>query len=347
MPKTPPVKSEGNPLTDPVTGFTYPKDWVSACRDSHLMDLVRSGLGVLTSDGKVLKRGYSTGTTAAAASKAALLSLKNPVADVRIRTPCGLTITVPVEGRDGHSRALKYPGDYPEDATAGIVFEASAFPDHHGIILNSGRGIGRWERDTPRFRKGEPGISPAALQTILDAITEAMQEAGLAGARIELSVPDGEAVGARTLNPRLGVVGGISVLGTTGLVEPWDDHLAGSVLDRIRRSDRVVLTTGRLGLRYSRLLFPEHEVILAGSCLAEAVEQAGGEVILCGLPGLILKFLEPDILAGTGCVTVEELSQRPGFKDILTSIFGRMQRSYPDLRVVILSRDGTVLGDST
>ncbi len=346
MPKIPPVTTEGNPITDPVTGFTYPQDWVNACRDSHLMDLVYSGLGVLTSDGNVLKRGYSTGTTAAAACKAALLSLKNPVNDVRIRTPCDLTITIPVEGRDGHSRVSKYPGDYPEDATAGIVFEASASPDHHGIILNSGKGIGRWERDTPRFRKGEPAISPAALQTILDAITEAMQEAGLAGTRIELSVPDGEAVAARTLNPRLGVMGGISVLGTTGLVEPWDDHLSGSVLDRIRRSDRVVLTTGRLGLRYSRLLFPGRDVILAGSGIPEALEQARGEVILCGLPGLILKFLDPDILAGTGCVTVEELSLRPGFEEILTKAFGRMRRSYPNLRVVILSRDGTVLGDS-
>jgi len=340
------MNREGNPVTDPVTGFVYPPEWVSACQDSWSLDLVTSGLGVLTSGGSVLKRGYTTGTTAAAACKAAILSMKDPVCDVRVRIPCGLTVTIPVEGRDGHARASKYAGDYPGDATAGVVFEAAAYPARHGIVLSAGSGIGRWERDTPRFRKGDPAISPAALETILDAITDALRQTGFSGARVELSVPEGKAVAARTLNPRIGVAGGISVLGSTGLVEPWDDHLTGSVLDRIRRSDRIVLTTGRLGLRYSRLLFPGHEAILAGARIREALDLAKGEVILCGLPGLILKFFDPDILAGTGCITVEELSMKPGFSHTLSEVFMRIGEKYPQLRVVIISREGNVLGDS-
>lgn len=340
------MNREGNPVTDPVTGFVYPPEWVGACRDPCSLDLVTSGLGVLTSGGSVLKRGYTTGTTAAAACKAAILSIKDPVCDVRVPIPCGLTITIPVEGRDGHARASKYAGDYPGDATAGIVFEAAAHPARHGIVLSPGSGIGRWERDTPRFRKGDPAISPSALQTILDAITDALRETGFSGARVELSVPEGEVVAARTLNPRIGVTGGISVLGSTGLVEPWDDHLTRSVLDRIQRSDRIVLTTGRLGLRYSRLLFPGYEAILAGARIREALDLAKGEVILCGLPGLILKFLDPDILAGTGCLTVEEFSMKPGFSRTLSDVFTRIGEKYPQLRVVIVSREGNVLGDS-
>lgn len=347
MPNRERMNPEGNPVTDPVTGFVYPPEWVSACRDCGALDLVTSGLGVLTSSGDVLRRGYTTGTTAAAACNAAILSIKNPVCDVRIRIPCGLLITIPVEGREGHARALKYAGDYPGDATAGVAFEAAAFPARNGIVLSPGIGIGRWERETPRFRKGEPAISPTALQEILDAIRDAMHETDLSGARVELFVPEGEAVAAGTLNPRIGITGGISILGSTGLVEPWDDHLTGSVLDRIQRSDRIVLTTGRLGLRYSRLLFPDHEAILAGARIREALDRASGEVILCGLPGLILKFLDPDILAGTGCLTVEELSMKPGFEHTLFEIFRGMKETYPGIRVVIVSREGDILGDST
>ncbi len=346
MPNRASMTLKAHVVTDPVTGFVYPPEWVSACRDSGSLELVTSGLGVLTSGGDVLRRGYTTGTTAAAACKAAILSFGNLVCEVRIRIPCGLTVTIPVEGKDGHARASKYAGDYPGDATDGVVFEAVAFPAPNGIILSAGSGIGRWERDTPRFRKGEPAISPTALQTILDAMIDAMRETGLSGARVELSVPEGEDVATRTLNPRVGIAGGISILGSTGLVEPWDDHLTSSMLDRIQRSDRIVLTTGRLGLRFSRLLFPGYEAILAGARLREALERARGEVILCGLPGLILKFLDPDILAGTGCLTVEELSMKPGFEHTLDEIFTRMREEYPGLRVVIVSREGNILGDS-
>lgn len=340
------IKRQGKPVTDPVTGFVYPPEWVSACQNSRLLDMVVSGLGVLTSGGIVRKRGYTTGTTAAAVCKAAILSLREPVQAVQVRIPCGLVITVPGNGCEGRAKVAKYAGDYPEDATAGLVFEAVAVPADRGIVLVAGRGIGRFDRDTPRFPAGEPAVSPAALQNILDTIMEAMQETGLPGIHVELSAPDGEAVAAHTLNPRLGIVGGISVLGTTGLVEPWDDHVTESVLERISQSERLVITTGRLGLRYSRLLFSDYDVVLAGSRIMEALGRARGEVILCGLPGLILKFLDADILEGTGCLTVEELSGKPGFDHILSEIFQKMRSEFPKLRVVILSRDGSLLGDS-
>jgi cobalt-precorrin-5B (C1)-methyltransferase len=337
---------ESKPLIDPVTGFLYPESWVAACTDREQLALAASGLGVLTASGKMLRRGYTTGTTAAAACKAAVLSLENPVDSVTVRTPCGISLDVPVRCSRGRAEASKFAGDYPGDATAGLVFVAEAEARHEGVTLETGEGIGRFSRETPRGRPGEPAISPSALQEIMEAITDGMEMTGIPGVAITLAVPGGHVTAGKTLNPRLGILGGISVLGTTGLVEPWDDHMAGSVKERVAAAGRVVVTTGRLGLRYSRLHFPDHEIVLAGSGIGEALGAARGKVILCGLPGLVLKFLFPGILQGTGCLTVEELSQTPVFSEKMEEAFSIARTKYPFLRVVILSRDGEIMGDS-
>lgn len=337
---------ESKPLVDPVTGFAYPGSWVAACGDREQLALATSGLGVLTASGKVLRRGFSTGTTAAAACKAAVLSLQGPVNGVLLRTPCGIDVHVPVRASRGRAEAVKYPGDYPGDATAGLTFVAGAEIRKDGVTLEAGEGIGRFSRETPRHRAGEPAISPSALQEIMDAVTGGMEMTGTTGIALALAVPGGREAAEKTLNPRLGILGGISVLGTTGLVEPWDDHLAESAMERVAAADHVVVTTGRLGLRYSRLHFPDHEVVLAGSRIREALGAARGEVILSGLPGLVLKFLFPEILEGTGCLTVEELTARPEFHARMEQAFSIARRRYPGTRIVILSREGEVLGDS-
>jgi cobalt-precorrin-5B (C1)-methyltransferase len=154
-------------------------------------------------------------------------------------------------------------------------------------------------------------------------------------------------VAQKTLNPKIGVHGGISVLGTTGFVEPWDDHMVEGVLDRIARaSGGIVLTTGRLGLRYSRLLFPEHEAILVGSKLTEALRVTDGDAVICGLPGLLLKLMNPNVLEGTGCATVEELSATPLWEAVARRELRTFQVRYPRVRVVIVDRDGRVIGES-
>ena len=79
--------NSGQGIKDPVSGFEYPHGWVTGCRKPELLPLVARGLAILTSDGTVLMRGYTTGTTAAAACKAAVLSLQSPVAAVHITTP--------------------------------------------------------------------------------------------------------------------------------------------------------------------------------------------------------------------------------------------------------------------
>ncbi len=333
-------------LSDPVTGFCYPNAWIEACSDPGLLAEVGAGLSVLTSSGKVLKRGYTTGTTAAAACKAAVCSLAGEVNLVDITVPAGLRVCVPVEGKDGSGSARKYSGDYPEDVTAGLEFRAEARPLGEGIILLPGEGIGRYSRSTRRFSEGEPAISHPALECILASIQEGMDRSGFPGVEVRLSIPEGRETATLTLNPRMGVEGGISILGTTGLVEPWNDHMETSVMARVAAAEGPVLTTGRLGLRYARMLFPDREVILVGSRIGPALEVVKGPAIVCGLPALVLRFLTPDLLEGTEYKTVEELTGDPLFVTLMEKAFFKAKSLHPGLRVVLVDREGAILGDS-
>jgi cobalt-precorrin-5B (C1)-methyltransferase len=339
---------KGNRMQDPVSGFEYPEAWVQRCQNPGLLLLAETGMGILTSSGTVLRRGFTTGTTAAAACKAAVLSLrKGPVHSVIVRIPCGLIVNVPAEGRSGTASSRKFAGDYPGDVTAGIEFIAKAVPGPGGIELISGEGIGRFSRDTPRYRKGDPAISPASLDCILTSIQDALGVTALSGVQVVLSVPAGVEIGQKTLNSRVGVDGGISVLGTTGLVEPWDDHLGSSVIDLIVATENPVLTTGRIGMRYARLLYPDREVILIGGKIAEALAAAKGDVVLFGLPALILNRINPHLLDGTGIGTVEEFVATPASVQIIKDTLAGFRKTHPGVRVVLVNRAGEIIGDST
>jgi cobalt-precorrin-5B (C1)-methyltransferase len=333
-------------MRDPVTGFIYPKDWVTKVTDYQSLELVKSGFAVLTASGTVLRRGFTTGTTAAAACKAAILSLSDDVSQVTVKLPCGLVADLPVTACAGSASCRKYAGDYPSDVTAGIEFVAEAVISENSLSLVPGTGIGRFVRNTPRYRKEAPAISEIPLACILSSMQEALGKTGLNGATVTLSITDGERIGEKTLNPRIGIEGGISVLGSTGLVEPWDDHLEESVLCRIAAATHVVITTGRIGLRYARLLFPDSEVVLAGGKIGEALSVAKGNIILCGLPALILKYLEPHILDRTGCETVEELAASGIFRKVVDPVLETYRKKHPQIRVVLISRDGKIIAES-
>ena len=331
-------------MIDPVTGTPYPDAWVAACTSPAALALAASGLGVLTADGIVLRRGLSTGTTAAAAAKAAVLSLARACTTVELRLPPGIGVTVPVEATDGVARCRKDPGDYPDDATGNAEILAIA-KSALEVTIDAGEGIGRYVRDTPRFRRGDPAISEAARAAILGAVDEGCRELGLPGASVTLAVSGGAAIARRTLNARVGIEGGISLLGTTGLVEPWDDHLGDAVLSRVAVADPVVLTTGRIGLGHARRRYPGIDVVLVGGRIDEAIRAAPGGVTLFGLPALVLKHLLPDVLEGTGCATVEELAATPAFATATVRAFEASATRYPGLRVVLIDRGGAVIAE--
>ncbi len=329
---------KGMTMFDPVDNFEIPDEWIkrAGIPKKELHRLISGGCFVLLSDGSMLRRGYTTGTTAAAAVKAAVLSLEKEVSEISVPTPAGPRVLLHVAAKDGKASAIKDSGDHAFDATNGMEMIAEA-REHDSIVIKAGRGIGS--------RKGVPAISSSPMRQIEEAIREALFETGLKGAFVAISVPDGEKIAKKTLNEKVGITGGISILGTTGFVEPWNEHLGEMKEEIIRNAEKLVLTTGRLGVRFSRMLFPDHEVVLVGSDISRGLNASKGDVIISGLPGLILKWACPDILENSGYLTIAEIVEDNPENPLVDLALAQTVRK-SGKRVVLLNRNGTILRDS-
>jgi len=177
-----------------------------------------------------LRRGWTTGTCAAAAAKAAFAAL------VTGEFPDPVEVTLPRGERPSFALAMthrengaataaviKDAGDDP-DVTHGALVLATVRPGRPGggVIFHAGEGVGTVTRAGLPVPPGEPAINPVPRRMIRDAIAEVAAAAGQAAdADVEISIPDGETLAQKTLNPRLGIVGGLSILGTTGIVVPY------------------------------------------------------------------------------------------------------------------------------
>lgn len=224
--------------------------------------------------GKV-RIGFTTGSAAAAAAKAGLLHLNNGSLPAKVSIPCP----------EGHARlavpiqSIEPPAD-PQGAVAVVVRkDAGDDPDvTHGaailarvrlkpsfqteIVLQAGPGVGRVTRPGLPVGVGEPAINPGPRRQIVMALQEALDHFGVAG-RVEavVEVPGGEVLAGRTFNPRLGVAGGISILGTRGTVVPfshaaWRETILQS-LDVARAEERrlIALSTGGRGGKFLEGVF--------------------------------------------------------------------------------------------
>ncbi|GLK67524.1 cobalt-precorrin-5B (C(1))-methyltransferase [Hansschlegelia plantiphila] len=181
-------------------------------------------------DGRPLRRGWTTGACATAAAKAAYRALLTGVFPdpVEIVLPKGErpSFALALEERgDGFARAgiVKDAGDDP-DVTHGalIVARVRLLPPGSGVVFKAGEGVGMVTMPGLPIPPGEPAINPAPRAMMRAAIAEVAAEEGASGdVEIEISIRDGAALALRTWNPRLGIVGGLSVLGTTGVVVPY------------------------------------------------------------------------------------------------------------------------------
>ncbi len=298
----------------------------------------------MLSNGTLLRRGLTTGTTAAAACKGAVLSLRRSVDSVNIETPAGLKITLPVVAKEGFCVAVKEGGDHQFDVTEGLEIVAQASLAEKTDLV-PGKGVGKIMAKGLCDELGRAAISPSARRQMMQAIEEGLKDTCLAGARVELSIPRGENLAEKTLNPNLGIVGGISILGSTGFVEPWNDHLIGDRVEELKSAKKVVVCTGRTGLKFSRILFPDHKAVLMGSRLDRLAFEADQESVLCGLPALVLKWAWPEVLEGTGYGTVAEMVERePNHRNIAMALEDA-KKKVPNTRIVLLRRDGSILKD--
>ncbi len=181
-------------------------------------------------DGKTLRRGWTTGTCATAAARAACGALfSGDFPDpVTVTLPGGQTPAFALawtERGDGWAAAgvVKDAGDDP-DVTHGALIRArvSRGQPGQGVVFRAGEGVGTVTRPGLPVPVGEPAINPVPRAMIRQAVEEAAALAGEApDVIVEISVENGEALARRTMNPRLGILGGLSILGTTGIVVPY------------------------------------------------------------------------------------------------------------------------------
>lgn len=177
-----------------------------------------------------LQRGWTTGACATAATKAALSALitgefPDPVA---ILLPKGEVPHFPLAIEslgDGYALAgiIKDAGDDP-DVTHGAMILSSVrpMPPDSGIVFKAGEGVGVVTKNGLPIPKGEPAINPVPRKMMTEIVEEICASYGLpADLEIRISIPDGEEIAKKTWNPRLGIVGGLSILGTTGIVHPF------------------------------------------------------------------------------------------------------------------------------
>ena len=207
---------------------------------------------VVVSQGKLMRRGYTTGSCAAAASKAAAVMLLSgeETDTIKLDTPKGITLTLDVLDilrGPGFARCAirKDSGDDPDD-TNGTLIYATVSSLHAGIPeeelvmqprtasveqlddkveIWGGIGVGKVTKPGLSCKVGGPAINPVPRKMITREVLAAMKQYGCDETlRVVISIPDGPAIAPKTFNPRLGIEGGISVLGTSGIVEPMSDR---------------------------------------------------------------------------------------------------------------------------
>ena len=224
-----------------------------------------------------LHSGLTTGTCATAASVAATLQLLKHETpnEVPVLLPNGETIQVPVGYGDGYAYCIKEAGDDP-DVTNGIEIRAKvSAADLHGktrnicesplssaaVKIEGGEGVGRFTLPGFDYPPGEAAINKAPREMIHKNVNElSIVNCQLS---ITISVPDGEEIAKRTFNPRLGIEGGISIIGVSGIVKPFSEE---AFIDSIRKcmtvakasgSERVVINSGGKSERFVKALYPD------------------------------------------------------------------------------------------
>jgi len=208
--------------------------------------------GVVVSQGKLMRQGYTTGSCAAAASKAAAVMLLSgeETDSIIIDTPKGITLTLDVLDilrGPGFARCAirKDSGDDPDDTNGTLIYatvsamDAKIPKEEHvmqpqtasveqldeRVEIWGGIGVGKVTKPGLSCKVGGPAINPVPRKMITQEVLAAMQRYGSEEAlRVVISVPDGPSIAPKTFNPRLGIEGGISILGTSGIVEPMSDR---------------------------------------------------------------------------------------------------------------------------
>ncbi len=234
---------------------------------------------------RFLKKGYTTGACAAAAAKAAVMRILNnetPVT-VSVTLPSGGSIGidteyVKTEGNSVTCAVRKQSGDDP-DITDGILICASVRKTDGGVKIDGGEGIGRVTREGLDQSVGQAAINTVPRAMIRNAVNEASGDYD-GGFEIIISAPEGRKIAKKTFNPRLGIEGGISILGTSGIVEPMSEK---AILDTVflelktrrRAGDKTAaLVPGNYGESFARETLGLKNTVQCSNFVGDAIDYA-------------------------------------------------------------------------
>lgn len=271
-------------MKDPVSGKEYPEEVIIRALEKNnisynaLIEEIKRGRVVLLEDGKILRRGYTTGTCAVAASKAAaLLLVGKEVKKVEITTPVGIKAEVKVESVDEEDCIACVrvdSGDYKGDTFNGMLICAKA-RRFSVFAIRAGKGIGILKKEG-LGKVGAPDIYPHILKNTEENVKEV-----LTGVEIEIFVPEGEEIAKNTVLPALGIEGGIPIFGASGFIEPYTDGGYKHVIDFLVADKRDVIgvCTGEKSKRIAveKLNFPDDKIVVAGNFVCYAIEKSKAE----------------------------------------------------------------------
>ena len=257
-------------------------------------------------NGRKLRKGFTTGTTATAATVAAIRTLLNqePQETVTVHAANGKIAIFDVEQTDFDEQqascAIKKDGGDDQDATDGtLIFATVKLRDDNEIHLDGGKGVGRVTKEGLANKPGMPAINPTPRRVIKAAAREELGEKR--GVDIVISVPEGERIAKLTYNPRLGIVGGISILGTSGVVTPmsessWKHSISIEMnIHRKRGDNTIVLVPGNYGEDFAKdeLGIPNAKIVqmsnFVGYVLHETQRLGFTKVLIVGDLGKMIK----------------------------------------------------------
>ncbi|MBE1444635.1 cobalt-precorrin-5B (C1)-methyltransferase [Paenibacillus sp. OAS669] len=266
-----------------------------------------------TKDSKPLRHGYTTGSCAAATAKAAVTALieQQLQTESTIRLPIGQDVTFSIvrcefTAERAEAETIKDGGDDPDATHGARIIAEVQWRDEEGIELDGGIGVGRVTKPGLPVPVGEAAINPVPRKMIRESVEAVLNEYDIHhGVRVVISVPDGEEIAKKTLNGRLGIVGGISILGTRGIVVPFSTAAyKASVAQAIRVAVKcgckhIVLSTGGRTEKYGIDMYPDlpEEAFVEmgdfiGFALTQCKKQGIEKVTLVGMMGKFSKVAQ-------------------------------------------------------
>lgn len=264
-------------------------------------------------NGHTQRYGFTTGTTATAAAIGATYMYLNDKRDiVDVELPAGITLTIPLEFVNKEKNLFtcgvkKNAGDDP-DVTDGILISTKLefIKKENGLEFNffAGEGVGVFTKDGLALPKGEAAINPLPRQMMIDNLSVILKEHGFSGiVNITVTVENGADIAKKTFNERLGIIGGISILGTSGLVLPMSktallQTIEADIKFRLKNSKerRVYLAPGNIGAKFLENNFNINSTTVAiisnfiGESIDYAISNDAREIVLCGDLGKLIKL---------------------------------------------------------